>query len=259
DLMAGSLSAKVSKISGRPGLDVSTGLSTFGVRGTQFEIALSVNATLFAVCEEGAVAVTTGGAESPLPAGQAIQQGEEGPPVPISFDPASIGELRGKWLDNEGAVFRKAPLKVLALFERRYSEHARAILGETRSLVLDPVFRKWIEEDRTGAAPDPLDPQVLRDKKRLMPKLVSLAKHIAVFERVWWRLNDMVDIVRNGEVSKQEIRKGLAVAKFVADFDRDRKDLERAIFVYHRALALYGERSPDSEDLLTTLGSGGLE
>ena len=72
DLMAGSLSAKVTKIAGTPSLDVATGSSTFGVRGTEFQIALSLNDSLLAVCLEGKVAVTSGENFTALPAGQAI-------------------------------------------------------------------------------------------------------------------------------------------------------------------------------------------
>jgi len=259
DLMTGSLSAKVSKIAGTPTLGVLTGQSIFGVRGTEFEVALSLNASLLAICEEGQVAVSTDGSESPLPAGQAIQQTSGASFTPVSFDPTSIRDLRGRWLDDEGAAFRNAPIKALSVFEGIYTEHAGAILRETRALALDPVFRKWVEEKQNGVMPDPLDPTVLREKKEIAPELISLAKHFAVFERVWWRLRDMVEVVRSGEFSRMEIRKGLSVQDFVRTFDRESHDLERAIFAYRQALALYGERSPDSEDLIMMLATGGMD
>ena len=259
DLMAGSLSSKLTKIAGSPTLSVAAGESTFGVRGTRFEVALSLNASLLAVCEEGLVAILLRGLESPLPAGNAVQQVEDGRMTPVSFDPSTIGDLRKRWLDEEGAAFRKAPLKALSVFEGRYTEHAKAILDETKALALDPVFRKWAQQSRSGVEANPLDPSVMREKKEIAPKLVSLAKHMAVFERVYWRLRDMVEIVRSPEYSRQEIRKGLTVSRFVQAFDRDAHSLELSVFVYRQALALYGERSPDSSDLVTTLAEGGME
>lgn len=259
-LMSGSLSAKVTKIAGTPTMGVDTGSSTFGVRGTQFEIALSLNDSLLALCTEGLVAILSqGGAQTALPAGQALERASGGSFAPVKAEAAALPDLRESWLQREGEAFKKAPLKALGVLEGRYTEHAKAILADTRKLALDPVFRKWVEEHRAGTLPDPLDPRVLREKKDIAPKLIALGKRLAVFELAWWRLQSMVEIVKDGEYSRREIRRGLLVSKFVADFERDRAELERAIFVYRRALGLYLERSPDSEDFVATLAAGGRE
>jgi len=259
DLMAGSLSAKITKIAGSPGLDVNTGSSVFGVRGTEFQIALSLNNSLLAVCITGLVAVTRGEDVTALPAGQAIQQSSGEAFTPVAADLASIRDLKDRWIENEGEAFRHAPLKALSVFEKIYSEHAKILIEDGRKLALDPVFRKWLEEHRANAIPNPMSPQVLREKKDMAPKLIAMAKRLAMFERVWWRLRDMVEVVRSAEFSKQEIRKGLFVAQFVQSFDRDKRELERSIFIYRKALGLYLERSPDSEDFVTTLVTGGSE
>lgn len=259
ELMSGSLSAKVSKIAGKPRLDVSTGTSIFGVRGTEFEIALSVNDSLLAVCEEGVVTLSVKDAQADIPAGQAYQRQSGAGFVPLATQPADLRDLRAKWIEGEGQIFRAAPLKALAALESRYTDHVQAILDETKALALDPVYRQWLRERRAGAKIDPLDPAVLKQKKDIAPKLISLAKRIAVFERAWWRLQDMVEIVRDGQFSKNEIRKGLAVAAFVKAFDRDRPEIATAIFIYRRALGLYLERSPDSDDFISVLASGGMD
>ncbi len=258
-LMAGSLSAKISKLAGSPGLDVSAGESTFGVRGTEFQIALSLNNSLLALCITGLVAVTSGENASTLPAGQAIQQvsGEIFTPVPV--DPASIRDLKDRWIENEGAAFRNAPLKALSIFEKIYTEHAKILIEDGRKLAFDPVFRQWLEEYRAGKVPNPMSPQVLREKKDIAPKLIAMAKRLAMFERIWWRLQDMVEVVRDTKYSRMEIRKGLFVGQFVQSFDRDRRELERSVFIYRKALGLYLERSPDSEDFVATLATGGSE
>ena len=259
NLMAGSVSAKISKIAGSPGLDVATGSSDFGVRGTEFQVALSLNATLLALCIEGKVAVKGGGSVSALPAGQAVRQDSDGVFSSIGVDPSSIRDLRDRWMEGEGAAFRNAPLKALSIFEGIYSEHDKEIIDESRKLALDPIFRKWLQQHRLGVVPDAMNPQVLREKKDIAPKLISLAKRLAIFERVYWRLGAMVDIVRNGDFSRREIRKGLLVSQFVAIYDKEGPELEKAIFLYRAALGLYLERSPDSEDFVTTLLTGGSE
>ena len=57
DLMNGSVSSKITKLAGTPGMVVSTGDSAFAVRGTEFEIAISINESILAICLEGMIAV----------------------------------------------------------------------------------------------------------------------------------------------------------------------------------------------------------
>jgi hypothetical protein len=249
DLMTGSVSTKLAKLAGTPGMTVSTGEAAFAVRGTEFEIAVSVNASLLAICLEGMISVSADKTQKNLGAGIAIAKKTDAVFARLPVPETDLRQYRETWIKEEIAAFNADPLKAITSYEGRYRENARDLVAGADRLAQSPILQRWISQEVSGSIPAPLDPQVMAEKKDIIPLIFAVARRMAIFERIYWRLDEVAGLVRGTRFEKELIRKDYTVAAFLRDLDTDRAAINAAIAVYRQAEDLYKNRNPDSAGL----------
>jgi hypothetical protein len=250
DLLTGSVGAKVKKIAGSPSMQVQTATAIAGVRGTEFEVATSVNDAVLVTCSEGEVALDDGsGGALPVTAGKALEKRGSDRPRYLDADPAAIREFRSRWLTEEIAAFKGNPLKALTVFEKRYSDLSAAFKKAFDPFERSAVLRKWIDEDRAGIKPRALDPRVMREKKDLFAPMRDLKRTLFQFERVYFRIDQLYDLVKGTDIEAKELRPGLTVGAFFQRFEAEKAALAGRLGLFHYAQRLFAQRDDGSTDL----------
>jgi len=255
DLIAGQIGSKLAKISGSPSLQVQTDSVVMGVRGTEFSIASSVNGSILVVCTEGAVACTDGGDPVSVPAGKAVEKkaGERLRLVPVAI--SSPEQFEQRWIADEIEAFRANAVRALADYEKRYVDML-VRFGEAFSpLQTSEVLSKWIREDSAGLVPSANDPTTIKEKKAISGSILATRKVLFIFERIYYRIIQLDQLVMGTTLERQNIRPGYSAGDFIRKVRSDAAGLEKRMFLFRYAEKLYELRNAGGAGL-PGMGSG---
>lgn len=243
DLIAGQIGSKLAKISGSPSLQVQTDSVVMGVRGTAFSIASSVNDSILVVCTEGAVACTDGGDPISVEAGKAVEKkaGARLRLVPIAI--SSPEQFEQAWIADEIEAFRSNAVRALGDYEKRYSEQLAQFNTAFAPLQKSETLSKWIREDVLGLVPPPNDPTVLKEKKSLSADILATRKVLFIFERIYYRISQLDQLVMGTALERQNIRTGYSAGDFIRKVRTDAAGLEKRMFLFRYAEKLYEQRN----------------
>ena len=77
-------------------------------------------------------------------------------------------------------------------YAKRYADLSAEFAAAYDPFQKSPTPKKWADQDRSGAKIDPLDPAVLREKKEIAGYLLNIRKVLFIFERVYYRVDEIV-------------------------------------------------------------------
>jgi hypothetical protein len=256
DLIAGQIGSKLAKISGSPSLQVQTDSVVMGVRGTAFAIASSVNGSILVVCTEGAVACTDGGDPISVEAGKAVEKkaSERLRLVPIAV--SSPEQFEKNWIADEIEAFRSNAVRALGDFEKRYTEQLVRFNEAFAPLQKSETLSKWIREDSAGLVPYPNDATVLKEKKALSADILATRKVLFIFERIYYRILQLDQLVMGTALERQNIRPGYSAGDFIRKVRTDAAGLEKRMFLFRYAEKLYELRNSGGAGMPGMSGSG---
>jgi hypothetical protein len=257
ELITGSIGSKVAKLAGSGGtMSIASSSAVMAVRGTEFEIYVSINMddddpeggqAVLVTCTEGKVAVDDGSGEFDAPAGKVVEKrpGQRMRYVPVAV--SSVKQYGQRWIADEISAFRADAVRALAGYAKRYEALSAKFAEAYAKFKASPIPKKWADEDRAGARIRPLDPQTLRDKKDMAGILLQLRKVLFLFERVYYRADEISDAIAGTDLEKREIRSGVTAGDFLKRLDGERAELEAEVARYRYIVTLYAVRSPDGE------------
>jgi hypothetical protein len=247
DVLTGSIGSKVSKLMGSPSMNVSTSGTVMGVRGTEFDVAVSVIEAVLVACMEGKVACSDEGGEVAVPAGKVVEKrpGERFAFIPVAV--SSLRDFRQRWIAEEIEAFKADAPRAMADYAERYTKLKEAFDEAYEPFQKSPVLLKWLDEDKRGLRPNPMDPAVMREKKEMVAYLLQLRKVLFLFERTYYRVDELSDILSGGPYERTEIKKGLAIGDFLRRVKDERDQLARQVARIRYAELLYAQRDPDGE------------
>jgi hypothetical protein len=255
DIITGSIGSKVSKIAGANGtMTVASSSAVMAVRGTEFEIYISINMNdsqadggqaVLVTCTEGAVALNDGTSELSVPAGKVAEKRPGKSPSYIPVALSSIREYGKRWIADEIAAFRADAVRALSAYAQRYEDLSARFAKAYARFKASPIPKKWAEEDRTGAQIRPLDAATIREKKEIAAILLDIRKVLFMFERVYYRADEISSIIAGTNLENSLIRKGLTAGDFIKKVQAQRAELEDQVARYRYIVALYAQRSPD--------------
>ncbi|MCX7025181.1 MAG: FecR domain-containing protein [Spirochaetes bacterium] len=255
DLVAGSVASKVAKLSGSPSMQVQTASAVMGVRGTEYGVAASVNGSIMAWCAEGMVECSDGTDTVPLPPGKAV---EKQPSERLRLMPVAVStpeEFEKQWIAEEIQAFRSGGVRLVQDYEKRYIDLYAQFNKQFDALQKSSVLGKWLSEDKEGRKINPNDPATMRDKKDMIGPIMDLRKNLFIFERIYYRLEEIDGIVTGTPIERAELRPGIKVSDFFKRFRADRDALARKVALFRYAEKLYELRNQGGAGLP---GSGGL-
>jgi hypothetical protein len=245
DFLTGSMRSKVTKIAGTPRVNVVTDSSVMGVRGTEYGVAVSVNDDVLVTCTEGKVAVSDGTDEMPVPAGHGLEKkpGESLMLLPVAV--SSIQDFTQRWMTEEIEAFKADAPRALTDYARRYRDLAARFAEAYAPFQKSPIPRKWAEEDRSGAKIDPMDPSVLQEKKEIAGYLLNIRKVLFIFERVYYRVDQLSDIIAGTSAERALVAPDMTAGEFLQSVKADRDRLASEVARYRYIESLFAERDTE--------------
>jgi hypothetical protein len=255
-LLTGAIGSKMSKLSGSPTVNVTTSSAVMAVRGTEYEVVVSINAddaspnaqqATLVTCTESKVAVNDGQEEVEVPAGKVL---EKRPGERLRFLPVAISSVKGfsqKWISDEIAAFRADAPRALADYAKRYTDLSAKFAAAYDPFQKSQTPKKWADEDRSGAKINPLDPAVLRESKEIAGYLLNIKKVLFMFERVYYRVDEISDAIAGTANEKRVIRPGQTAGDFIQAVRAERDKLAAEVARYRYIQDLYQQRHPEGE------------
>ena len=255
-ILTGAIGSKVNKLAGAPTVNVTTSSAVMAVRGTEFEVAVSINAddesggsqqATLVTCTESKVAVNDGQGEIEVPAGKVLEKRPGARPV---FMPVALSTIKGysqRWIADEISAFKADAPRALGSYAKRYTELSAKFAAAYEPFQKSPTPKKWADEDRSGAKINPLDPSVLKEKKEMAGYLLNIRKVLFIFERVYYRADGLSEAIAGTDAEKREIRPGQTAGDFIKTVLSDRDRLAAQVARYRYIEDLYRQRSPDGD------------
>jgi hypothetical protein len=237
-------------------MTVTTSSAVMAVRGTEFEVFTSINASdegggsqqaTLVTCTESKVAVNDGQGEIVVPAGKVLEKRPGARPL---FLPVALSSVKGygqRWIADEISAFKADAPRALGAYAKRYDALSAKFAAAYEPFQKSQTPRKWAEEDRSGAKVNPLDPAVLREKKEIAVYLLNIRKVLFIFERVYYRVDELTNVIAGTELEKREVRPGQTAGDFLKSVLMERDRLEAQVARYRYIEELYRQRSPDGE------------
>jgi hypothetical protein len=255
-ILTGAIGSKVNKVAGSPTVTVTSSSAVMAVRGTEYEVSVSINANdssantqqaTLITCTESKVSVSDGMGDVEVPAGKVL---EKRPGERLRFIPVALSSVKGfsqKWMTDEIAAFRADAPRALSDYAKRYADLSAKFAAAYEPFQKSPVAKKWADEDRTGAKVNNLDPAVLREKKEIAGHLLNLKKILFVFERIYYRMDEISDVISGTADEKREIRPGQTAGDFIKAVRAERDKLAAQVARYRYIEELYRQRSPEGD------------
>ena len=255
-ILTGAIGSKVNKVAGSPTVTVTSSSAVMAVRGTEYEVSVSINANdssantqqaTLITCTESKVSVSDGMGDVEVPAGKVL---EKRPGERLRFIPVALSSVKGfsqKWMTDEIAAFRADAPRALSDYAKRYADLSAKFAAAYEPFQKSPVAKKWADQDRTGAKVNNLDPAVLREKKDLAGHLLNLKKILFVFERIYYRMDEISDVISGTADEKREIRPGQTAGDFIKAVRAEREKLASQVARYRYIEELYRQRSPEGD------------
>jgi hypothetical protein len=241
-LVAGSLAMKVQKLTAKQSLEVATESALMGVRGTTFTVLLSPAGDVLVTTSEGSVSCTDeGGQELFAEPGQVVEKlpGESFRRIPVAV--SSLEEFQRDWYADRLSVFKANALKAVRQYALRYMELRKRFADGYDALQEErDILRRWSDEDRQGRMGGRME--LMRDKKRIIGHLFELRKTLYLFERVYFRLDELERYYREG-YGRGSVQPGLSSEEFFRLFDRDRQTLAGQMAEVRYVTKLYALRN----------------
>jgi len=252
-ILTGAIGSKATKIAGSPTVNVVTSSAVMAVRGTEYTVAVSINANddgdssqaTLVTCTESKVAVNDGKEEVEVPAGKVLEKrpGEKLRFIPVAD--ASVKDYTQRWIADEIEAFKADAPRALASYAKRYIDLSAEFTAAFDPFLKSPTPKKWADQDRAGAKIDPMDPSVLREKKEIAGYLLNIRKVLFIFERIYYRVDEISDAIAGTPDEKRQLKPGLTAADFLKQVKADRQKLADEVARYRYIEALYIERDPD--------------
>ncbi len=255
-ILTGAIGSKVNKVAGSPTVTVVSSSAVMAVRGTEYEVVVSINANdasdnsqqaTLVTCTESKVSVNDGMSEVEVPAGKVL---EKRPGERLRFLPVAISSVKGfsqKWITDEIAAFRADAPRALADYAKRYTALAAKFAQVYEPFQKSPTTKKWADEDRTGARINNLDATVMREKKELAGYLLNIKKVLFMFERIYYRVDEISDAIAGTADEKREIRPGQTAGDFIKTVRAERDKLAAMVARYRYIEELFRQRNPEGD------------
>jgi len=252
-MISGSVSMKVRKMSRSEAFEVRTESATMGVRGTSFDVTTTVAGDLLITCDEGQVSCRDeGDTELFSVPGKAVEKrsGEIFRAIPVAV--SDLPTFKDNWYAERLSVFKSNALKALRGYAVRYLTQV-----ENFNQAYDRLYRnreiisKWIKQDSDGTVGSTMEN--MREKKKVIGDLLRLRRVLFIFERVYYRLQELKSYYDQG-YGRGTIKADLTADAFFRRFERDKDELSQKMARIRYITKLYSIRNNASfpTDAFTT-------
>ncbi len=234
-LLGGSVSFKVQKLTGNDTLDVHTESAVMGVRGTEFEIITSPEGGILVLCNEGAVSCKDDqGRERYSKPGSVVDKVPNKQISSYSVSTEDLGLYRNYWVSTRDEVFRSGA----GVFIKGYA---------TQYLLFHPKFSSAFSEllevkttlERYGKDSNIGNPGILfKAKAEVSPAIIIMRSIMPIFEMVFYRLKEL-ETYHNEGLGVGSITDDLNSSQFFNGFNVEKNNISRQLAEVRYLFKLY--------------------
>ncbi len=213
NLISGSLSMKVSTLTGDQDLDVQTENTVLGVRGTEFAVTTSEAGDVLVTCSIGDVSCRTeNGTEYHAIPGTVVENQADGPFHTIPVAASDTETFRASWVEQRRAFVRANAARLIQASAARYGQLRASYDRDYAALMRQrSIIDKWRTEDRRGGMG--VAREVERDKRAVGATMLRLRKTQFLLERVYFRLLRLKTLHDQG-IGKGTLPGGITTDRF---------------------------------------------
>ncbi len=241
-LLKGSLTLKVSKLTGTQAVNVKTESVAMGVRGTEFTVAAPSTGDILVTCDEGEVVCTEDdGAELAITPGKVVEkrEGERFRAIPVAV--SDLETFRKNWSTERIGSLKANALRAIQNYARQYMALSAELNSNFQLLMKQQtILNKWAQEDTAGKPGGKMD--AMKEKKAVVGALFKLRKTAFRFERIYYRLLELREYYDQG-YGKGNVDAGMSVDQFFKRMDAERKELERKMNKIRQIARQYADRN----------------
>jgi hypothetical protein len=257
NMISGTISLKVRKITGGGNVEVKTDSAVMGVRGTEFSVTTPPSGDILISCTDGSVACQDeSGTELLATPGTAVEKivGERFRTIPVAV--SSLKEFQNQWNAERISALRANATRAIQNYAARYNQLAKEFDTGYQSLMQQSdVLNAWATEDASGQVPASNSAKVMSDKKKIIGSLLKIRGTLFLFERVYFRVLELADYHREG-YGRGKLSDGTTTDQFFAKVEQERAQQARRLSRVQFAARMYAERN-DGEFPAGLLGGGG--
>ncbi|HVO39322.1 MAG TPA: FecR family protein, partial [Spirochaetia bacterium] len=242
NLISGSVSLKVSKLTAAQDLDVQTESTTLGVRGTEFDVSSSISGDILVTCTSGEVVATDqSGTQFRAVPGTVVENRSGGVFRAIPVAGPEREQFRRRWLQDRAAEGRTNALGLIRASVGRYQQLKASMDRDYAQLERQKaILSKWTAEDRRGAVGSAAE--IEKEKAMLEGTLSRLRQEQFVMERVHYRLVALKRLHDQG-FGRGAISGTQSTEQFFSQFQNERKGAEARMSTVRYAAKLYARRN----------------
>jgi len=234
-MLGGSISFKVQKLTNNDTLDVHTESAVMGVRGTEFEIITSPDGGILVLCDEGAVSCKDDqGREKYSKPGSVVDKVPDKRISSYSVSTEDLGLYRNYWVSARDEVFRNGAKVFIQGYAKQY------LLFEPKfSAAFSDLLEVKTTLERYGIDTSSGTPGVLfKAKAEVSPAIIKMRSVLPIFEMVFYRLKEL-ESYHNEGLGIGPIDEDLSSSNFFNTFSMEKNNISRQMAEVRYLFKLY--------------------
>jgi FecR protein len=234
-MLGGSISFKVQKLTNNDTLDVHTESAVMGVRGTEFEIITSPEGGILVLCDEGAVSCKDEqGREQYSKPGSVVDKVPNKQISSYSVNTEDLGLYRNYWVSARDKVFRNGAKIFIQGYAKQY------LLFEPKfSTAFSDLLEVKTTLERYGKNTSSGSPGVLfKAKAEVSPAIIKMRSVLPIFEMVFYRLKEL-ESYHNEGLGIGSIDDNLSSSSFFNTFNMEKNNISRQMAEVRYLFKLY--------------------
>ncbi|MFP4363254.1 MAG: FecR domain-containing protein [Spirochaetia bacterium] len=242
ELLMGSLALVVERLNADGEVLVNTEYASMGVRGTEFTVTASPGGSLLVTCSEGEVACEDS-SERTLYAipGQGVEKLSDGTFRTVPIGTGRETDFRSEWFTQQIEVFRSNALQVINFYADLYNTYLNDFRTQYTDLMSHrDIFVEWGVDEEVGRRMSLRN--LMEAKQQVNPELFAIRRTMFMFQRVYYRLNELARYHQAGYGSGT-LESGMSTAEFFRRFQLNADELERKMGMVRYILRLYAYES----------------
>ncbi|MEA1911866.1 MAG: FecR family protein, partial [Spirochaetota bacterium] len=187
-MLGGSISFKVQKLTGNDTLDVHTESAVMGVRGTEFEIVTSPEGGILVLCNEGSVSCKDDqGREKYSKPGSIVDKVPDKRINSHSVSTEDLGLYRNYWVSARDEVFKSGAKVFIQGYAKQYMLFEPKFAAAFSDLLEVKTTLERYGKDLSSASPGVL----FKAKAEVSPGIIKMRSIMPIFEMVFYRLKEL--------------------------------------------------------------------
>lgn len=244
-MMSGTLSLAVDKLSGKSEVQLQTESAVLGVRGTRFEVTTGPDGSMLVTADEGQVIC----ADPATGAGYFVQPGRVVYQVPgesLSRENVAVSQLDSytdTWLSGRIEAFKQNAEPIIRSYAKRYDQQKSGFNAAYTSLMkYQHIWDKWERYVSRGEELSFINAG--KDKKQVNEAVFDTRKSLVIFERLHYRLVELEPYHAKGIGAGS--REGFDSSSFYSSFKASKSTMEKRMAKVRYIFYLYANINSDS-------------